>query len=56
MHVVDIQTSGEAHVVILKGLGLDTYFSAPLMAGGDLLGTVSFGRRGEPSRRENLRR
>jgi len=48
MHVIDIQTSGEAHVVILKRFGLDTYFSAPLMAGGDLLGTVSFGRRGKP--------
>jgi PAS domain S-box-containing protein len=47
MHVTEIQTSGEAHAVILKRFGLDTYFSAPLLAGGDLLGTVSFGRRGK---------
>ncbi len=48
MHVTDIQASDEAHVVILKRFGLDTYFSAPLTAGGDLLGTVSFGRKGKP--------
>lgn len=48
MHVTEIQTSGEVYAVILKRLGLDTYFSAPLLAGGDLLGTVSFGRRGKP--------
>ncbi|MGF9565942.1 GAF domain-containing protein [Neorhizobium sp. BT27B] len=48
MHVTEIQTSVVAHAVFLRVLGLDTYFSAPLLAGGDLLGTVSFGRRGKP--------
>ncbi|WP_312408192.1 GAF domain-containing protein [Rhizobium sp.] len=48
MHVTDIQTSSVAHAVFLRRLGLDTYFSAPLLAGGELLGTVSFGRRSKP--------
>lgn len=46
LHVTDIQTSGDPQVAFLKMLGIDHYFSAPLLAGGDLLGTVSFGRRG----------
>jgi PAS domain S-box-containing protein len=54
MHVTDIQTSGVAYAVILKRFGLDTYFSAPLLAGSELLGTVSFGRRGQPFSSEEL--
>ncbi len=48
MLVTDIQTSVVAHAVFLRRLGLDTYFSVPLLAGSDLLGTVSFGRIGKP--------
>jgi PAS domain S-box-containing protein len=54
MHVTDIQTSGEAHAATLKKLELDTYFSAPLLAADDLLGTVSFGRRGKAFSPEEL--
>lgn len=48
MHVTGIQTLDDPHAKFLKAIGLDTYFSAPLVAGSDLLGTLSFGRRGEP--------
>jgi PAS domain S-box-containing protein len=48
MHVTDIQTSMNEHASFLKALGIDSYYSAPLLAGGELLGTVSFGRKGEP--------
>ena len=47
-HVVGIQGSQDPHVQFLKMLGLDTYFSAPLLSGEELLGTLSFGRRQEP--------
>ncbi|WP_084631776.1 GAF domain-containing protein [Agrobacterium larrymoorei] len=47
MHVTDIQTSHSAYAVTARRLGLDTCFSAPLFAGEDLLGTVSFGRKGK---------
>ncbi|WP_338501506.1 GAF domain-containing protein [Sphingomonas kaistensis] len=46
LHVTDIQSSGDPQVAFLQELQIDHYFSAPLIAGKTLLGTVSFGRRG----------
>ena len=47
-HIADIQRSQEPQVQFLKTLGLDTYYSAPLLTGDDLLGTLSFGRKDGP--------
>ena len=47
-HVTGIQASHDPHVQFLKSLGLDTYFSAPLVSGDGLFGTLSFGRREGP--------
>ena len=47
MHVAGIQASTEELFRPLKNLGLASYYSAPLLAGSQLLGTISFGRRDE---------
>jgi GAF domain-containing protein len=48
VHVTGIQGSGDPQAAFLKALGLDTYASTPLLVGGELLGTLSFGRRAGP--------
>lgn len=45
MHVAGIQQSDDDVVLPLKVLGLQSYYSTPLIAGAELLGTISFGRR-----------
>ncbi len=47
-HVTGILASPDQTLAFLQMLGVDTYFSAPLVSSGELLGTISFGRSGEP--------
>ena len=46
VHVTGIQDGGDPQAAFLKALGLDTYACTPLLADGELLGTLAFGRRG----------
>lgn len=46
MHVTNIQTSDNPDASFLRMLGIDTYYSIPLVNAGQLFGTMSFGRRG----------
>ena len=47
VHLSDIQQTDNPDATFLKALGLQTYLSSPLIHGDRLLGTVSFGRKGE---------
>lgn len=45
LYVTAIQASGATEIQIAKMLGIESYYSMPLLSSGDLLGTVSFGRK-----------
>ncbi len=47
-YIAAIQTSDSPHVQIAKFLGIDSYYSLPLLSETDLLGTLSFGRKNGP--------
>ncbi|MBJ6123317.1 GAF domain-containing protein [Sphingomonas mollis] len=46
-HLADIQLSDDPEAAFLRTLGLDAYLGAPLIHDDRLLGTLSFGRRGQ---------
>ncbi len=45
IYITAIQASDDAHVQVAKTMGVESYFSLPLLSAADLLGTVSFGRK-----------
>jgi PAS domain S-box-containing protein len=45
LYLADVQTSNNAHAQEVQGLGLQAYACHPLIANGELLGTLSFGSR-----------
>ena len=47
-YVTGILASTDERLAPVRGLGIDSYFCAPLLAGGRLLGTLGFGRRSGP--------